>query len=158
MAMIQQHHQKRHREGQGSEKGIEVPRPTAHQYYMCVLARHCGVLVRRTALVLGMLAAVAAAATTGAFALDEQRMAIPNGAPDAPKAQVQDQSTPKSEEGAEIRIPGLGKLGTLPKMDFGLELLYGAAEDNRSDQNSEPAAGPEAPQDLTIHGSMKHRF
>lgn len=126
---------------------------------MCVLARHCGVLVRRFGLVIGMLAALAAAATTGAFALDEQRMAIPNGAPDAAKADVQEQSAPKSEEGAVIRIPGLGKLGTLPKMDFGLELLYGAAEDNRSEQNSEPpSAGPESPQDLTIHGSMKHRF
>jgi len=106
-----------------------------------------------------MLAAIAAAASTGAIALDEQRMAIPGGGPDTPKAQVQDQSAPKSEEGAEIRIPGLGKLGTLPKMDFGLELLYGAAEDNRTEQNSEPPAnGPESPQDLTIHGSMKHRF
>ena len=105
-----------------------------------------------------MLAALAAAATTGAFALDEQRMAIPNGAPDAAKADVQEQSAPKSEEGAVIRIPGLGKLGTLPKMDFGLELLYGAAEDNRTEQNDLPANGPETPQDLTIHGSMKHRF
>jgi len=27
--------------------------------------------------------------------------------------------------GTEVRIPGLGKLGVLPKFDFGLELLYG---------------------------------
>ncbi|WP_244437801.1 hypothetical protein [Hyphomicrobium denitrificans] len=106
-----------------------------------------------------MLVALATAASTGAIALDEQRMAIPNAGPDAPKAQVQDQSAPKSEEGTEIRIPGLGKLGTLPKMDFGLELLYGAAEDNKTEQNSEPPSnGPESPQDLMIHGSMKHRF
>src|SRR5690606_13211712 len=30
--------------------------------------------------------------------------------------------------GTEVRIPGLGRLGVLPKMDFGLELLYGANE------------------------------
>src|SRR5262245_7179085 len=30
--------------------------------------------------------------------------------------------------GTEIRIPGLGKVGVLPKLDFGLELLYGANE------------------------------
>src|SRR5262245_11135402 len=30
--------------------------------------------------------------------------------------------------GTEVRIPGLGKVGVLPKLDFGLELLYGANE------------------------------
>jgi hypothetical protein len=126
---------------------------------MCVLSRHCGVLVRRLGLVIGVLVAIATAASTGAIALDEQRMAIPNGAPDAAKADVQEQTAPKSEEGAVIRIPGLGKLGTLPKMDFGLELLYGAAEDSKVNQNSEPPAnGPDSSRDLMIHGSMKHRF
>jgi hypothetical protein len=62
----------------------------------------------------------------------------------------------KPDIGTEIRIPGLGKLGVLPKMDFGLELLYGAAD-------SKPAGTPEAlpnnlDEDLTIHGSVKHRF
>ena len=62
----------------------------------------------------------------------------------------------KSDTGTEIRIPGLGKLGVLPKMDFGLELLYGAAD-------PKPAGTPEAlpnnpDEDLTIHGSVKHRF
>ena len=42
----------------------------------------------------------------------------------------------KPDTGTEIRIPGLGKLGVLPKMDFGLELLYGAAE-------QKPAGVPE---------------
>src|SRR5262245_33886038 len=27
--------------------------------------------------------------------------------------------------GTEVRIPGIGKVGVLPKLDFGLELLYG---------------------------------
>jgi hypothetical protein len=104
-----------------------------------------------------MLVAVAAAASTGARALDEQRMAVPDMGPDAPKAQVQDQSAPKKDEGTEIRIPGLGKLGTLPKMDFGLELLYGAAEDKTEPNNDSPANGPES-RDIMIHGIMKHRF
>ena len=30
--------------------------------------------------------------------------------------------------GTEVRIPGFGKVGVLPKLDFGLELLYGATE------------------------------
>ena len=39
---------------------------------------------------------------------------------------------PKAAAGSEIRIPGLGKIGVLPKLDFGLELLYGANGDPRS--------------------------
>jgi hypothetical protein len=67
-------------------------------------------------------------------------------------------SLPKSVAGSaggtEVRIPGLGKLGVLPKMDFGLELLYGASE-----QNKQPEPGPEAPaDDLTIRGTVKHNF
>src|SRR5919108_183448 len=30
--------------------------------------------------------------------------------------------------GTEVRIPGIGTVGVLPKLDFGLELLYGATE------------------------------
>ena len=46
-------------------------------------------------------------------------------------------------------------LACLPKMDFGLELLYGAAESQPAGQ-PEPAANPE--DDLTVRGSVKHRF
>ena len=63
-------------------------------------------------------------------------------------------SAPKIESedaGTEVRIPGLGKLGVLPKMDFGLELLYGANESKQPDP-VEPA------EDLTIRGSVKHNF
>ena len=126
-----------------------------------MLPRHCGVHVRRFGLVLGMMAALAAA-STNVVGMEEQRGAIPGGVPvpDAPKAQEQDQATPsKSEGGTEIRIPGLGKIGTLPKMDFGLDLLYGAAEDN-----NKATPDPIDPQDsgdqrdMMIHGSVKHRF
>lgn len=125
---------------------------------MCVLARHCGVRVRRLGLVIAVLAAAASTASTGAVALDEQRMAVPAPGPETPKAEVQEQSSPKSDEGTEIRIPGLGKLGTLPKMDFGLELLYGAAEGDKPAPDSEPQNNDADRQDLMIHGSVKHRF
>ncbi|HEX2839675.1 hypothetical protein [Hyphomicrobium sp.] len=64
-------------------------------------------------------------------------------------------STPKAEDnaGTEVRIPGLGKLGVLPKMDFGLELLYGA---NDSAKQPDPVETPA--EDLTIRGSVKHNF
>jgi hypothetical protein len=54
--------------------------------------------------------------------------------------------------GTEVRIPGLGTVGVLPKLDFGLELLYGAGE---------PKGVPEdrtEPNDLQIRGTIKHRF
>ena len=61
----------------------------------------------------------------------------------------------KGETGTEIRIPGLGKLGVLPKMDFGLELLYGAAEGQPAAQ---PETAPSPEDDLMIRGTVKHRF
>ena len=111
--------------------------------------------MRRFRLVICMLVAIAATANTGAIAMDEQRGPVPAGS-DVPKADVQEQGTSKSE-GTEIRIPGLGKLGTLPKMDFGLELLYGAAE-SRPLQDAEPEDKTDQQQDLMIHGTVKHRF
>lgn len=55
--------------------------------------------------------------------------------------------------GTEVRIPGLGKLGVLPKMDFGLELLYGASEPKQPDASKDPTSD-----DLTIRGTVKHKF
>lgn len=93
-----------------------------------------------------------------ATAMEEQKMAPPpqqQAAPAAAPVGVQDTTeVRKQETGTEIRIPGLGKLGTLPKMDFGLELLYGAAEN----KEPTPDSGLEENQDLTIRGSVKHKF
>jgi len=58
-----------------------------------------------------------------------------------------------SKPGTEIKIPGIGSLGTFPRLDFGLELLYGAAEPK--------AVAPEVkpdPSDVQIRGTLKHRF
>jgi hypothetical protein len=54
--------------------------------------------------------------------------------------------------GTEVRIPGIGTVGVLPKLDFGLELLYGANEnkitpDDKTETN-----------DVQIRGTIKHRF
>jgi hypothetical protein len=42
---------------------------------------------------------------------------------------------PKGASGTKIRIPGLGVIGEIPKMDFGLELLYGASEPKSLEQD-----------------------
>ena len=62
----------------------------------------------------------------------------------------------KPAAGTEVRIPGLGKLGVLPKMDFGLELLYGAADAAKAQDTRPGAAGEQ--DDLTIRGTLKHRW
>jgi hypothetical protein len=109
-------------------------------------------------------AALAAALILGAAslatAMEEQKIAPvpqaqPAATPDVSPLGVQDATqVRKQETGTEIRIPGLGKLGTLPKMDFGLELLYGATEN----KGNIPDSGLDENQDLTIRGSVKHKF
>jgi len=56
------------------------------------------------------------------------------------------------ESGTEIRIPGIGSVGKIPKLDFGLELLYGAGEQKGLPQEK---ANPD---DVQIRGTIKHRF
>ena len=116
------------------------------------------------------ITALMALAATPVIAFDEQTTAVPDGATAksaAPKADtpaatpgVQNYATPDSAasgaDNTEIRIPGLGKLGELPKMDFGLELLYGATE---TQEQIEDSQDPEATtDDLRIRGTIKHQF
>lgn len=63
--------------------------------------------------------------------------------------------TPRELElpGTKVRIPGLGEVGVLPKLDFGLELLYGANE-----QKSSPFEDKTSPDDVQLRGTIKHRF
>jgi hypothetical protein len=56
------------------------------------------------------------------------------------------------DTGTEVRIPGIGALGVLPKLDFGLELLYGANDaGGRADDKSQPS-------DVQLRATIKHRF
>ena len=118
----------------------------------------------RIRFVVALALATAVVAGHGAFAFQEQKGSTPpaeaapapaEAAPGDAKAGLSDESAPKPEAGTEIRIPGLGKLGVLPKMDFGLELLYGAAENAPS---GKPTPAPNPEDDLTVRGSVKHRF
>ncbi len=61
----------------------------------------------------------------------------------------------RTVNGTEIRIPGLGSLGVLPKMDFGLELLYGAAEQKSGDDSR---GIPNGADDLAIRGTIRKKF
>ena len=60
----------------------------------------------------------------------------------------------KPSAGTQLRLPGFGVIGTLPKLDFGLELLYG--EDGGANVADEDRG--QVSEGLTIHGSLKHKF
>jgi hypothetical protein len=88
-----------------------------------------------------------------AVAFQEQGgKAAPDGGQNGPAAGLNVPST--SLPRTEIRIPGLGQIGTLPKFDFGLELLYGASEPRGvRDELVKPDQG-----DLQIRGTLKYKF
>ena len=104
--------------------------------------------MRRTLVaVVGLLAI----AGTSARAFDQQTKIVP----EAPAASVQEQSTAKSESSEPtVQVPGIGNLGVIPKLDFGLELLYGAETEQRTVQ-TEPQADEDG---LRIRGTVRHRF
>jgi hypothetical protein len=113
---------------------------------------------------------VAVAATGGqAYAFTETKVSPPANevAPKKATPSVPLQ-TQKSEKGAglqltmpgnaesggtELKVPGIGSVGVLPKLDFGLELLYGSGNGAAPDPNIEEKNG-----DVQIKGSIKHRF
>ena len=105
--------------------------------------------------VVGMTTAAAAfQEQQGSAVAPAQQQPAPSSASQKPAADFSTPDAGKGAGGTEVRIPGLGKLGVLPKMDFGLELLYGAAEgkapETRPDQADEDG--------LRIQGTVKHRF
>lgn len=122
--------------------------------------------------IIGLMGAIIIAALP-AYAFQEQHVGGAESAapaqsgglvPDAQKGdsnsapadmQLSPAERPKSTEGTEVRIPGLGTLGVLPKMDFGLEMLYGADTGKPGD---EPAATQSTDDGLEIRGTVKHKF
>ena len=114
-------------------------------------------LVRIVMLSIAVGAALAASAP--ALAFQEQAVGGGKAAGSTPGSQLPglnlklpDLDIAKST-GTEVRIPGVGTLGVLPKLDFGLELLYGANDSVgvRPDDRSQPS-------DVQIRGTIKHRF
>lgn len=93
--------------------------------------------------------------SSAALAFQEQEQASPRQQKEtAPVATPLAPDAVPTTKGTPVRIPGLGTLGVIPKMDFGLELLYGAAE--------QPAKRPDASKsdsdDVLVGGRIKHKF
>jgi hypothetical protein len=77
---------------------------------------------------------------------------LPKGPADGKGVTLSPEINLGKTSGTEVRIPGIGTVGVLPKLDFGLELLYGANEPKGTplDQSN--------PDDVQIRGTIKHRF
>ena len=71
-----------------------------------------------------------------------------------PQFDLSDPMTAGKTKGTDVTIPGLGTLGTLPKLDFGLELLYGPKSGSEALQLDQHA--PES--DMQIKGTFTHKF
>jgi hypothetical protein len=106
------------------------------------------------------------ALSSAALAFQESKGGVANGnqpeqpeakaAPGVPSLDLKDTGVSVAPStGVEVRIPGLGKLGVLPKFDFGLELLYGA---NEKAEEAERQGQTLPGDDVQIRGSLRHRF
>jgi hypothetical protein len=112
----------------------------------------------------GLVAALVVGVSTDASAFTETK--IPPAQPQTPAPQLQLQTPPSGEGlslvkpgdatagGTELSIPGIGSVGKLPKLDFGLDLLYGAGSDPVVQDRPQENDG----KDVTIKGTIRHRF
>ncbi len=98
-----------------------------------ILAAGCGLLV----------------CASVSFAFEEQKMQ-PAGGASAPTSGASagglsladpGVALPRTSAGTKIRVPGLGVIGEIPKMDFGLELLYGASQPGQGDSDRNDGTG-----------------
>jgi hypothetical protein len=64
----------------------------------------------------------------------------------------------EKDAGGGIKFPGLGAIGVLPKLDFGLELLYGESQEKKFEKPREDQAIGSDDDGLRIKGTLKHRF
>ena len=111
-----------------------------------------------------LLSLAVSVAHVSAFTETKIRPPAEQVAPEAPAANLNVQkedgstgltlTTPGDGSGeTELTIPGVGSIGKIPKVDFGLELLYG----NNGDET--PGAEVDSRQDdVLIQGKIRHRF
>ncbi len=135
---------------------------------VCGSGPNCGVKMKRPVLLIAVCAALGVLAQA-ALAFQESAPATTPAPADKPSAGISGVEPPKGSDpgkglslktpelsigqgsGTEVRIPGFGSVGVLPKLDFGLELLYGATEMKGLPDKAEPS-------DVQIRGTIKHRF
>jgi hypothetical protein len=117
--------------------------------------------MRKSLIISGFLVAWSLAPGT-ALAFEQKPAApAPSTVPDSPKQAAELKSDPQitgePEKGSAKhgwKIPGLGSINLLPKLDFGLELLYG----DDSQQNLRDLEESPGQDDVVIRGTVKRRF
>ena len=65
---------------------------------------------------------------------------------------------PADSDSMNIWIPGLGVVGKMPKLDFGLEMLYGAPSPNNREAPIAADELKEFESDFAIKGTIKRKF
>lgn len=81
-----------------------------------------------------------------------QQLSLPGKTPE--QAPADPLALSGKDGGTEVTIPGIGSVGKLPKLDFGLELLYG--EKNSPDTQQFDPHSPD--NDMQIKGTLSHKF
>jgi hypothetical protein len=85
-----------------------------------------------------------------------QQLTLPNQPPQGPADPL---AVTGKDGGTEVKIPGIGSVGKLPKLDFGLELLYGARSAPETLQLEQRNLDQHAPEnDMQIKGTLSHKF
>ncbi len=113
--------------------------------------------------------AVWAVAASGAHAFEQTPLPPPAAAPavapqgvaplSPPDLSLDEQAKPaltQEEKQRGLKVPGLGKI-TVPKLNFGLDLMYGSPESSNTDLGF-TNDGLQDGDDLRIMGKMKRRF
>lgn len=128
--------------------------------------------VKTKALVVGL--ALAALSAGPSLAFQETPVGGPAVVDTPPAASVANEAAPsitfdapedaedEAKGGTEVKVPGIGRLGVLPKLDFGLELLYSersaadaALTDHGADVGSDVKGSERG---LEVRGSITHHF
>lgn len=78
----------------------------------------------------------------------------PSGRPLSLPGQANLADPPGNTGGMELTIPGIGSVGKLPKLDLGVELLYGSKNPSDTPQLDQPR--PDG--DMQIKGTLSHKF
>jgi len=67
------------------------------------------------------------------------------------------EKAPSDDEGLNIWIPGIGVVAKMPRLDFGLEMLYGSRDDEK-DGLGLGSDFRDLDSDFAIRGTIKHKF
>jgi hypothetical protein len=87
-----------------------------------------------------------------------QQLSLPNQPQQGPADPL---AITGKDNGTEVTIPGIGTVGKLPKLDFGLELLYGAksAPDSLRLEQPQTNLDQHVPEnEMQIKGTLSHKF